>query len=475
MTNHTKRSGIQKTIFLVIGSGWGIRTFLQTDVLAILRQQSHVVVLAHPSFVDTLKAELDQSIDVLPLKPFAWGGNRLGKAYEALNRTFLYQSMTGTRRNNLTYYRASLGKSWIKWTKELGLHLKVNFWHRWLGIGSLRSQLDRLFSEQYQEHEYYASLFETYNPSLCISAAMHVEIEAPPMIIAKQSGIHTVCGISSWDNLTSKGALFTQYDTFVVWSKQMAEELSRYYPESHSAAVHITGPAHFSWYFQDKYQQSREEFCQELGFDPKRPIILYGVATPHLAPNEHLVVRKLAESLATWPTQPQLIIRLHPTAGGGPRYLEYPYPGQVQLQVPKRGEQLFFPKQDDNKRQINTIRHADVVINLASTLTLDAAVCDRPVINIAYDLNTENSHQYRITEYYTAFDHYKTVVASGAVRIAWTHEALLEHIQDYLRDPTQQTAARKEIVALWCGQDIQSAGNRLGHALLNCLSQHQEN
>ncbi|HET9228508.1 MAG TPA: hypothetical protein VFR31_17660, partial [Thermoanaerobaculia bacterium] len=278
--------------------------------------------------------------------------------------------------------------------------------------------------------------------------------------------------INSWDNLTSKPAYFTGYDHYFVWSERMRAELLHYYPEAAGGTVDVTGVPHFDWYLSPSMRKSREELCAAYGFDPKRPIVLYGTATPHLAPNEHLVVQRLARDLASAEALgfPQLLVRLHPGEAGGRFHGWEPGPG-VALQRPgARGNGKlggYCPTLEENRELVGSIQNADVIVNLASTLTLDAALCDRPAVNVAFDLSPERSHQGPIDEYYSHYDHYRTVMESGAVRLARTPEELLEHVSAYLRDPGLERAGRKRLVDLWCGPFDGGSGRRLAAGLLS--------
>src|SRR5437667_2571850 len=130
------------------------------------------------------------------------------------------------------------------------------------------------------------------------------------------------------------------------------------------------------------------------------------MATPHLAPAEDGVVKKLAEDLPANASgiKSQLIVRVHPADDGG-RLRSYEFDNSVKIQIPGKagGGNIFgyHPSKEDNREFVNSIRHADVVINLASTITLDASFCNRPVISIAFDPSPDRRYQ-------TAIDHYHT-------------------------------------------------------------------
>jgi CDP-glycerol glycerophosphotransferase (TagB/SpsB family) len=233
---------------------------------------------------------------------------------------------------------------------------------------------------------------------------------------------------------------------------------------------------------------SREELCASKGLDPARPFVLYAACTPFLAPNEHLVVERLADDLAKGavPGRPQLLVRLHP-ADPGTRFADLEERPNIALDMPgaardgrPAGIYAFCPDAAENRRAIAMIAHADVVVNIASTISLEAAIADRPTINVAYDLapgstQTGGPDRARIAGYYR-YDHYQTVTDSGAVRIVHDPASLTEAIRDYLAAPSLHHTERAELARLWCSAPDQPpadglAGARLGAALAARLAE----
>jgi hypothetical protein len=453
------------TIVLLLSAGWGIRTFLQTDVLPELRRRARIVLFASPDLMPLLQARLGADIPIEPLHPFDPNVGAYGRAYRRRNHRFFRLSSTGSRQIKQADHRKTLsGRRRLVFDL---LELEARLW-------PLRDGLPRERQLLLRDHPHaadYEQRLRAHGADLVISTLPHAHEEAPPVLVAQHLGIPTAAWINSWDNLTSKPAYFAAYDHYFVWGERMRAELLRYYPEAAGATVDVTGVPHFDWYRCDAMRMPREELCASYGFDPRRPLVLYGTATPHLSPAEHLVVRRLARDLAEAEALgfPQLLVRLHPGDAGG-RFRDW-HPGpSVALQVPgQRGRGRlggYCPTLEENREFVSSIVHADVVINLASTLTLDAALCDRPVVNIAFDLSPERSFQAVIDQYYTRYDHYRTVVESGAVRLARSSEELRHHIATCLQDPGLDREARRRLVELWCGPSDGASGRRLASAIL---------
>jgi hypothetical protein len=464
----------QKTIVLLISTGWGVRTFLQTDVLQRLCSDARVVVFTSEEMANDLKQSLGPEVPVEILRNFDHTLGRYGSTYERRDYYFKELAATRARQTKLAHYRSGLKGRKRSLLRSYALEAAAKVFARPSTLKSLGKREREIFFEEYPEVGYYETLLKKYEPDLVFSTVPHVAQEAPPVLVAERLGIKTACWINSWDNLSTKSAYFCAFDSYFVWSNRMRWELLRYYPEAADKLITVTGVPHFDWYHASVPSPSRQEFCDRLGFDANRPIILYAMATPHLAPAEIDVARKLISDLDTLkaPAKPQLILRLHP-ADSGERLGAEDFGSSVCVQVPgakgKGRLNSFYPSMTENREFVSSIRHADVVINLASTITIDASICDRPVISVAFDPNPSR-HQNRIEDYHTEYEHYQTVLQCGAVRIARSYEQLIEQVETYLVNPDLDREGRRRLVELWCGTHDGRAAQRLGSAILEAVA-----
>ncbi len=317
----------------------------------------------------------------------------------------------------------------------------------------------------------YRAMFKKLRPTVVFSAAPLDPREEIPVVVAKSLGIPTATAILSWDNLTTKNRLACSFDHYFVWSAKMADELQRFYPEVSADQVTISGSPQFDWHFNESFRGTRAEFCRRRNLDPSRPIVVYGGVTPGLMPNEPSVVARLIEDMDAGRIagRPQLVVRLHPKDDGS-RYVEMArrFPA-VRFEVPgersKGNLTAWQPSLDDVRELVSTLAHGDVHINVASTLSIDAALLDRPVINLRYDLRPPGAPlAVGIVGY--EYAHYRPIVASGGVRMVDSPDELVAAINLYLSDPSIDRDGRRRIVALECGRVDGGAGKRIAARLL---------
>ena len=69
-----------------------------------------------------------------------------------------------------------------------------------------------------------------------------------------------------------------------------------------------------------------------------------------------------------------------------------------------------------SRRFVSAIAYCDACINIVSTMTLDAAILDRPIVGIEFSREPSSPQEIMYSEY--GADHYRPVVESGGLRLA---------------------------------------------------------
>jgi hypothetical protein len=288
-------------------------------------------------------------------------------------------------------------------------------------------------------------------------------------LAARALGIPTATFIFSWDNLTSKGRIAAPFDYFFVWSKLMRQELLTFYPDLSEDRVHVVGTPQFDPYADTSLLWSRAEFFARVGADPRRPLICYSGGDVATAPEDHLHVRVLMELIRAGEIKgnPQVILRPTPV-DDGQRYQEVlrDYPEMIYAQPDWvhtcQGDwSQTIPLPQDVQFLTNLTQYADLNVNLASTMTLDFALRDKPVVNIAFDVADPPPHGIALWDYYYQFEHYRPVVEIGAARFARSRAELARHVNDYLADPTLDQQARHRLVELEVGAPLGCSGEQI--------------
>jgi CDP-glycerol glycerophosphotransferase (TagB/SpsB family) len=96
------------------------------------------------------------------------------------------------------------------------------------------------------------------------------------------------------------------------------------------------------------------------------------------------------------------------------------------------------------------LRCSDVLINFFSTISLEALVCDLPVIHVAYDEYTSGLRAGQLLKFRVKHDLNKKKLKHESARVAKSPKELLELIDAYLEDRTMDREKRREYALSEC-------------------------
>lgn len=298
------------------------------------------------------------------------------------------------------------------------------------------------------------------------------QFEQPAIYSAANAlDIPVIAYIPSWDNISTKNRMVFKYDGYIVWNEQAKSELREFYPHSKNVPVYVVGAPQFDVLKQKRFFQTREEFCADQGLDPGLPVIVYAIGSPNFLnekPGAVYLARQIADGALG---NVQMLVRPHPIHDNAEmRTLFSPYEPSVKLQVSKNaGKDLNKRSQDEGQivEWINTFRHADVVVNLSSTVVIDAAIFDTPVVNLDFDPQPGQPDQQLIKEINHKWPHFKPVAESGGVYLVNDLEELVEAVRTYLANPELHREQRRSMVEHVCGFTDGKCGERMADAILD--------
>jgi hypothetical protein len=304
------------------------------------------------------------------------------------------------------------------------------------------------------------------------------QFEQPAIVAnAKKLGIPTLALIPSWDNISTKNRMVLKCDGYLTWSEQARSELREFYPFTRQLPVYLVGAPQFDIFFQDHFYRSREAFCATQGLRADQPIILYAIGSPNFLRGERYGALYLAEQLMRGELgDVQMIVRPHPIHDNAEMTeLFRPFFPRVIIQkTAEAGTALTARTQDERDivEWVNSFRHADVVVNLSSTVTIDAAIFDRPVVNLDYDPGPGQPDQELIKDVNHRWTHFKPVAESGGVWLVNNHSEMLEAVKTYLAHPELHREKRRQIAEYVCGYIDGQCGERMAQAVVDFVQNH---
>ncbi|MBC8351304.1 MAG: hypothetical protein H8E66_04925 [Planctomycetes bacterium] len=271
----------------------------------------------------------------------------------------------------------------------------------------------------------------------------------------QHDAVPSIAVIPSWDNPSTKGCISTGVNRVLAWGSFQKRELERYYPTIDSDRIRLAGIPQFDLYNQDLSAAfDRQQFFDRYSIPAASRVILYATCSERLFPREPEVVAHIAAATeqGRFGESAHVLIRCHP-ADRADRYREFCGNGRVSIfpssVKSSQSLQSWTPPNLETTILAATLKHCDVCINTASTMTLDALACGKPVVNVAYDGDASLRYLQSVRRYYD-FCHYRPITDSGAVSIAHSRQQLLDSIEESMRHPERFERQRQALLNSHC-------------------------
>jgi hypothetical protein len=326
--------------------------------------------------------------------------------------------------------------------------------------------------KRFCSHPELSDLFDTYKPDLFV-ASYTFEPDVHYLQEAISRGIRSVGIVKSWDNLTSKTRMATEPDVLVTWSPHMKEEAIRLHsvpPER----VEVVGTPQFDVHFNHTPVATREQFMESIGAQPDKRLIVY-CPEPKWTYSDANNLRLIHEvvSAPDFPYDVHIHVRNYPKAERNYEAMER----ELGITSERSGTTIaawadsFDQSVEQSEHMAELMEHADVVVQVSSTIALDAACHDTPCIGLSLDpSNPEVPWALQARRGYET-NHNKLLVDLGALKLARSRDELKALLLRYLEDPSLERVQRSAIIDLVIWRRTGDAGKALATFVLGQLPQ----
>lgn len=446
-----------KTIFIACFHTLISRNIIGTPVLDILARSGLKVVVLIPNY----KKEYFEK--TYPRPNVIFEGVNVGLAVRSrMVRIFkrLVEAMPQTKRASLGRRRDFSGRKKALW-RYLLFYWPLGV----LGKFPLAVKLVRRLDFHLSPKGRFYELLDKYKPVLVFSTDVQSEHDVALMQDARRRGMRIIGMVRSWDNLTTRHLRIIP-DEFTVHNEIIKKEAIEItgFP---AAKITITGIPHYDKYLRGP-TKSREDFFREIGADPQKKLIVY-VPICDFRLEDNSVDRFLLEILAGFDAN--IFVRFPPAERvdlrgfAKPLNMFFDHPGHV-FDEKIMGDRDVTPAGDE--RLANALSFANVVVSGPSTVVIDAALFDRPIILVDFYPRLVKDDE-RIYEY--GAEHVAPLLKSGGIRLAKSKEEFFDFLNDYLAHPEKDHEGRKRIVAEQCWKTDGQSSQRLAVFILDLLNQ----
>jgi hypothetical protein len=473
-----------KRIFISADHGLSIVYFLQTDVLpTLLSAGVEVILLTDDGLKDQIQSRFGQPGLTIE-------GLRLDQAREYFqNHSHKLQYwlhflrwMGGSKRINTNAMNGHMRQ--MDYETSRGGKLLMPFIKAATAVLRRSATARKALVQAQMRYTpgIYSDLFEKYQPDLVVASTPGWRFDRYLLREAAQRKIKTAAMMVGWDNPSSYRLSGAPVDYINCWSRIHLQELilgSDWTPER----VNIGGIPTYDGYFRKQWRMTRRAYFKLHGLDPQRKLLAYASSFVTFAPN-YPNIEALAQLVSSdGLVEPcQLLIRLHPT---------HFMPGSLYEQEAQRvrdlvagldhvhlvepiplGGELGYYSGEDMPEKASMMAHADVFLTVYSTMVVETAIHDRPIVSVCIDTpggwNAPGKFSLSLAEIAEWPTHMRFRDAEAG-KVALNSDQARDAINAYLSNPKLDSEARREFIQREVTFTDGSAGRHTGEYLLSLL------
>jgi len=452
---------------VLIPDGVGIRNFLCTEFISFLLEAGEV--------------DIWHGLPEEAIRPFS---QRFGHGVR-WERFPLYRESPLSRVLRQAKSQAQLNRQNGPGTKRSPEHGRRRPWSvsrainqtgrllgRWSATPAGVIRLDRWhqFAAERSEAAAEAMLrLDARRPGAVFCTHQRASLAVPTMAAARRRGIPATTFIYSWDN-PPKGRMAVHASHFLVWSEWMRHEMSMYYPEVPVERMPVVGTPQFEHYFNPGLLQPRDQFLNTLGIAAGARVVCFSGDDVATSPHDPSYLADTARALRRLPLErrPELIFRRCPVDLSGryqPVFNAFP---EIRISDPlwrasaSSDWTQIVPTPEDVALLANLACHTDLMINLGSTMAMDAAIFGKPSIFVAYEAAGSSD---RNAETIYRLPHFEWVHKLQPVYWARSADELAPLIAHALDRPDEKEDSRRAWIDKIVARPLDGASRRCAEAL----------
>jgi len=458
-----------KKLGVVITDGVGFRNFILTDFINEAKKEFHEVIILSclpKSVYDKFNLECKIiELEVFSETFYTWF---FRKAKEVTHLQINKKNNFGIQDNyNLNKTKSKSNRGYA--TRFIMKFSSIFYSEKWiLRYNSLQQksfQKDKITKE-------YEQLLRENKVDLLFFTHQRPPFVAPLIYVAEKLKIKTGAFIFSWDNLASKGRMAGNFDFYLVWSNLMKKELLAFYQSVKETQIKVVGTPQFEPYILDKYGWEKSFFDVKFKIDKSKPIIFF-TCNDASSENDPVYLELLAKFIKEnkLVKEVNIIVRTSP-AEEPIRFKDFieKYPFIIwnfpDWNISRAAHQEAWTQRVPSVEDLNDLKsllkYCNVCINVLSTITLDAFIFDKPVINPVFG-NEKNG--FFDDQKFLKYEHLSKLVDSESSFIVKNEKEYLDSINKILLGQDGRKQQRSEFLNLQIGQNLHGTSQRIASTL----------
>ena len=446
-----------KTIFIALFQGAEAKNILRTDIHKVLTSRPDVRIVffvGSSERVGYYQKEFNNSRAAYEIIPRPESGI-LGRFFFGLSFRLLSTETIRLRQKMILEKNGSYSAYF------LGVAANILLARSW--IRRLARRLDYFLVRE----NTFAVYFKKYHPDAVFLAHLFDDLEIDLLKEAKRRGVKTVGFINSWDKLTARNIIRVLPDKMLVFNDLVKQEAIKY-ADMAEKDIFVTGIPSCDWHVNYK-PLSREDFFGKKRLDLAKRLVVYAPMGKAFSNSDWDIIDLLESNIKSGQIKnAQLMVRFQPNDFVDEEELKrrpdlkYDRPG-IRFSA-ERGVDWDMSF-EDIKSLTDTLANTDVFICYASSMSIDAAIFEKPVINIDFEVR-EKELMSKSPTYFYQMTHYQNAVKTGGISYPKSREELIKEINLYLDNPGHRREGRARLVKEQCWKLDGKSGERIANIIL---------
>jgi len=438
-----------QTILCLFPLGSELRQFGHSGLFARLLDLGWRVIVAAKIADEDLRAQLDNRVVLteLPMERLPFGlthltTNVLDRAHAECERR---SGKSGWQ------YGKLVGRNW----KQRGLYTaqavlgKVSSFsqaaQRWMGIKEACA-IRNLSSAKCE------AFLRCVSPDVILLNVPRCDALLPLLSTARARQIPLVLLYHTWKDVVAQGRVNFPFSRCGVWSEKMREELLRQNLGIDPRSVSLTGCGHFQCVGRADLLLPEREFREILGAKPDSRLIVFPASSPWMVPEEERYIHLLKGTVRNLGSigEVQIVVRMNPMDETGrlAEVLRADAPEIIVLKPDWRWDKKrnwCFQRRSDQVLYNSLLNYSSACVGMPSTVTVECAVADVPIINIGFDLPGPAVQPGAVRKFWDA-DFYEEVRQSGAANLVAAPANLAAAVAEALAQPELSRQSRQQLL-----------------------------
>ena len=333
---------------------------------------------------------------------------------------------------------------------------------------TLHKSMNELYEGLLKEEPYASQAKELLNnvkPDFIWLGTTFYRLDLLMLAVAYEMKMPIITTVLGWDNLSTKYLPPVPSNAYFVWGDTMEKELGYYFDViKKRVPIFKVGSPQFDVHAKHLLHPKTKNNTIDSRFDINKPIIFFGGSAAAIVKREPELVNELiTQSSRCIDDNLQWFVRLHPK-DNQERWQNVKSLRNVVLFQPCSHVDFdeWIPNDNEMDEIVEQISMVDVVVNNASTITLDACALNQYVINVRYEPGGKRP---RRSDILFEEDHMRHIIEGGDIPVCNTIDETIDQIRINLHKSNNSNKNRQDVVRSILGPLDGKTSNRIQEAL----------